>query len=171
MKVLFLDIDGVLNSARTCLAHGGYPHEFGPTHMAMFDTTAVALIRGLCKTAGVSVVVSSAWRITHTWQEIGAGLDLPTIDSTPRLVGPRGAEIQAWLDAHPSVTMYAIVDDDSDMLPEQAPNFVQTSGFEGLSFSNFERLCALFGVDKYDVGAPERMRIASAEKLEWKDAA
>lgn len=167
MKVLFLDIDGVLNSARTCIAHGGYPHDFGPEHMPMFDATAVALIRGLCEAADVNVVVSSAWRITHTWQEIGAGLNLPTIDSTPRLIGPRGAEIQAWLDAHPSVEMWAIVDDDSDMLPEQMSCFVKTSGFEGLSFADFEKLCALFGVNKYDVGAPQRMRIASAEKLDW----
>jgi hypothetical protein len=31
----------------------------------------------------------------------------------------RGEEIKAWLHQHPEVTRYAIVDDDSDMLPEQ----------------------------------------------------
>ena len=41
-KVLFLDIDGVLNSQRTCEAFGGpatggYPHGFDAPNMALFD--------------------------------------------------------------------------------------------------------------------------------------
>jgi hypothetical protein len=39
---------------------------------------------------------------------------------------PRGVEIQQWLDEHPDVTNYVILDDDSDMLEHQMKNFVVT---------------------------------------------
>ena len=112
MKVLFLDIDGVLNSARTAVAFNGYPHKFTPDHLQMFDTVSVNLIRGLCAKGGVSVVVSSAWRYSHGWDEIGRALELPTMDQTPSLCGTRGDEIADWLRRHPEVEQYAIVDDD-----------------------------------------------------------
>ena len=45
------------------------------------------------------------------------------IDRTPDLPGRlRGEEIEAWLAAHPEVEVYAILDDDTDMLPHQ-PHF------------------------------------------------
>ena len=169
MKVLFLDIDGVLNSARSCIANHGYPHGFEPDQLAMFDHIAVGLIRGLCAKGGVSVVVSSAWRILHHWDAIGRGLDLPTMDSTPRLVGERGKEIAAWLAAHPEVTQYAIVDDDDDMLPEQRPFFVRTNGMDGLMYADFEKLCSIFGVNVYDC-TPQRVRDGNTVKLIWEDA-
>lgn len=168
MKVLFLDIDGVLNSTRSCIAFHGYPFGLGAESLEMFDPIAVNMIRGLCAHAGVSVVVSSAWRITHHWDDIGKSLDLPTIDATPQLMGPRGNEIQAWLDAHPDVTQYAIVDDDADMLNSQLPRFVKTDINEGLSFSNFQHLCELFGVH-VDACTPQRIRTGKSVKLVWTD--
>ena len=169
MKVLFLDIDGVLNSARSCVANNGYPMNLTPHDLPMFDQVAVAMVRGLCARARVSVVISSAWRLTHHWDAIGRALDLPTMDRTPSLLGPRGREIEAWLTAHPQVREWAILDDDPDMLPEQLPRFVQTDGREGLSFANFERLCGLFGITVQDC-APQRIRTGNAERLVWEDA-
>lgn len=169
LKVLFLDIDGVLNSSRTAVACKGYPLELDGYHRAMFDDVAVGLIRGLCAKGGVSVVVSSAWRITHHWDAIGRALDLPTMDRTPLLLGTRGDEIQHWLDAHPEVTQYAIVDDDSDMLPSQHFNFVKTDGRNGLMWDDFTKLCAIFGIAAHDC-APTRIREGNTNKLIWEDA-
>ena len=45
----------------------------------------------------------------------------------------RGTEIKRWLDDHPEVTHYVILDDDNDMLEEQFEHFVQTSWTEGLN--------------------------------------
>lgn len=61
----------------------------------------------------------------------------------------RGKEIKAWLDKwdegtlrnapkhtsilNETVTAYAILDDDSDMLPEQMPNFFKTSWATGIT--------------------------------------
>ena len=52
----------------------------------------------------------------------------------PFVVNPRvtpGGRTGEWLSRHPEVERYAIVDDDSDMLPEQMPFFVRTSAETG----------------------------------------
>lgn len=149
MKVLFLDIDGVLNSHRTVYAFGGFAHGLSPEAVAMFDHVALALVRNLCRTSGAGVVLSSSWRKLHPWAQIGTALGLPIIDATPSLGTIRGAEIDAWLQLHPEVTHYAIVDDDSDMLPKQSAHFVQTNARDGLTMTNFEELCAILEADPW----------------------
>lgn len=163
LRVLFLDLDGVLNSHRSCLALGGLPHSLGADDLRLFDPLALAMVQALCDVGYLSVVVSSSWRILHHWDNIGRALNLPTIDATPRLGGVRGEEIALWLETPPMpVEAYAIVDDDSDMLPEQMPRFVQTKYSEGLSYANFEALCGLFGVNPYDCYLRARARVAEA---------
>lgn len=142
-KVLFLDIDGVLNSHRSCFAFGGFPHCFNETHMARFDHVAVGLVRRLCEETGASIVLSSTWRLMHSVHEVANGLNLPVFAATPELNGPRGKEIAAFLAEHPHITRYAIVDDDSDMLPEQMPFFVKTPHSDGLTFGAYKRLVEL----------------------------
>lgn len=144
MNVLFLDIDGVLNSVRSCCAHGGYPRTFEDDCLTKFDWTAVALIQRICNNSDVKVVVSSTWRKMFPYQEIGDALNLPVIGATKELSGIRGLEIKEWLDRHPEVIKYAIIDDDSDMLPEQKPFFVHTDGREGMSYANFKQLLEIF---------------------------
>lgn len=151
LKVLFLDLDGVLNSHRSVIAFGGMPR--GVMDQARWDTVAVGLVRGLCEAGGISIVLSSSWRILHNFADVGAVLDLPIVGATPRLLGCRGNEIAAWMIDHPEpIDAYAILDDDADMLPDQLGRFVQVSGFEGLSWANFTALCGLFGVDAFDCG-------------------
>lgn len=171
MRVLFLDIDGVLNSARTVVAFGGHPRGLEPEYLAMFDQVAINMLRGLCARADVQIVLSSAWRVTHDHAAVGQALGLPIFDRTPSLPLCRGGEIQAWLDSHQAtVTAYAIVDDDPDMLPEQLPFFVQTDANEGLSWAAFSKLCSLFGLNVYDC-APRRLGILASgqRRLVWED--
>lgn len=169
MKVIFLDIDGVLNSVRTAVAYGGYPHSLKPG--SGFDWVAIRMIRGLCEATGVRVVLSSAWRLNNDFRDVGKAFELPIIDRTPSLLGPRGIEIQAWLDAHPEVERFAILDDDSDMLDVQMPFFVKTDGFEGLTWACFLRLCEILGVDPYAGGPRARdWRNGSGQTLHWGDA-
>lgn len=167
-RVLFLDIDGVLNSSRTCVGLGGYPHDFSPGGMALVDTAALGLVRGLCRAGGVAIVLSSSWRTTHGFADVAAGLDLPVVDRTPSLCGTRGTEIADWLARHPGVERYAIVDDNSDMLPAQLPFFVHTDGREGLLWRDFEKLCSLFSVNPHDCSA-SRVRQHCPHGLIWPD--
>ena len=161
LRVLFLDIDGVLNSHRSCLALGGIPHGLDPASLKLIDPLALALLQALCEVAELSVVVSSSWRVLHHWDAIGRALDLPTIDATPRLGGIRGEEIAQWLANPPApVQAYAILDDDSDMLPDQMPRFVKTDYSEGLTFRNLRALCRLFGVSEFDCFPGRRAELA-----------
>jgi len=168
MKVLFLDIDGVLNSVRTCVAFGGYPMKL--EHIAAFDLVAIRLLHRLCDSAGVVVVLSSAWRLSHPFKEVGDALGLPIIDRTPSLPGPRGAEIAAWLAEHPEVETWAIVDDDADMLDGQLPRFVHTNGEDGMAWKDYAKLCEIFGANPYE-GEPRARHWRNGAKLDWSEAA
>lgn len=166
-KILFLDIDGVLNSAKTCCAFGGYP--MAMSHIAAFDQAAIRLIQRLCDSAGVQIVLSSAWRNDAEWETYGPALGLPIIGRTPSFLGPRGREIQKWLEDHPGVEQYAIVDDDGDMLTEQLPRFVHTNAEEGLTFADYRKLCELFDVSPWD-GKPRQRHWRTGQALDWSEA-
>jgi hypothetical protein len=147
MKVLFLDIDGVLNSERTRMALGGYPQDFAPAELEKFDWVAVLLIKRLCRETGAVVVMSSAWRNLFELKDFKENFDLPVIDRTPYLGSDayaagvcRGDEIAAWLKDHPEVTHYAIVDDYADMLEEQQEFFVLTTEQDGLRYNDYMML-------------------------------
>lgn len=152
LRVLFLDIDGVLNSKRTQVAFGDRPHDFSHFYRPKFDEVAITLIRKLCRLAGLSVVVSSSWKYYHSASEIAAGLQLDIMGVTPNVDGIRGLEIQKWLDEHPEVVQYAIVDDlpGDEFLFDQLGHLVISGDSNGLSFENFQKLCTLFEVNPYD---------------------
>jgi hypothetical protein len=52
----------------------------------------------------------------------------------------RGEEIKDWLDNHPEVEDYAILDDDSDMLPEQFVKFHHSDPWFGLNPNHLYRI-------------------------------
>lgn len=138
MKILFLDIDGVLNSTRSAVAFGGYPMNVEKPHMERFDHVAVALIKKICKDTGAKIVLSSVWRLYEGHMNMANALHLPIIDSTPeKLTALRGEEIAMWLRDHPEVEKYVIIDDDSDMLEDQMPYFVQTSHLNGFLYQDY----------------------------------
>lgn len=128
MKILFLDVDGVLNNAASA-AEG-------------IDLIAekVLLVARICEETGASIVISSTWRKLYSLDVLSEMLrrvglrSTPVIDVTPEFHnGHRGEEIQHWLDEHPDVTDFVIIDDDSDMLDKQKPFFVQTRWEMGLT--------------------------------------
>ena len=148
--ILFLDIDGVLNSNRTAYAFGGFP---SPSNIAntthRFDWVAVAMIHQLVA-KGVEIVLSSTWRLQppDRLAALTTALGFPLLDVTPYYPDAiRGVEIQQWLDAHPQYTVWAIVDDDADMLPSQQGRLVQTSTSDGLRMHEYLALTRLLGVD------------------------
>lgn len=152
MKVVFLDIDGVLNSQRTVLAFRGIPNTTANNGRALLDEVAIRLIGAIVKKAGAKVVLSSTWRKHDDWKIYGPDLDLPIIDKTPSLSsGVRGDEIADWLSRHPEVETYAILDDSDDMLEEQMPYFIRTSGFDGFTWANATLLAKLLLIEIYDI--------------------
>lgn len=149
IKIIFLDIDGVLN-----VIPQGFD-EFG----GIFHSQFVDNLTHIIEVTGAKIVISSSWRqsglefIKQMWEKRGYHGEV--IDVTPSLhltrggivfhsdklqrhptesVGgdsiPRGCEIEYWL-GHESenfglVESYCIVDDDSDFLYNQRNNLVIT---------------------------------------------
>ena len=144
MKILFLDIDGVINSTRTLLAFDAYPHNFDGSDAELFDWVAVGLIRKLCEKTGAKICLSSSWRLYFSPKECAEALNLPIIDKTGDH-STRGLEINAWLADHPEVETSAIVDDFDQFLESQQSRFVKTDEDEGLSYRNYKELVRILG--------------------------
>jgi hypothetical protein len=143
MKVLFLDIDGVLNSRKWYEANKeAIALESGIMYRAAveLDPAACALVNGLCTEFSLAIVISSTWRRLHTTREIqmmfaSRGLHAPIIGSTPQLrSGFRGQEIEEWLYDHPGIKKYVILDDDGDFIFGQP--LVQTDNRLGVTTTN-----------------------------------
>jgi hypothetical protein len=128
MKVLFLDIDGVLNRRGTVERCGPYTG----VDMAL----ANQFTDWLKKYPEVSVVLSSAWRLSFLEQYDGKehlhAAGIYWIDETPFLYDDRGCEIELWLKDRPWVTEFAILDDMNDM-GSVLPYLVQTETDIGLT--------------------------------------
>ena len=153
-KVLFLDIDGVLNTERQhdhCVEAGAaYVDNFGYA----FDPEAVTNLKKIVDETGTDIVISSSWKFwgLSTMQKLWVSRGLPgkVIDATPNNVSDemllsvdlslmdmpagKGSEIKEWLSTSgQAVTHYAILDDMDDMLPEQQSHFVQTDPRVGIT--------------------------------------
>lgn len=118
MKILFLDIDGVCNSGEWAAQGNNMWHGTDPN--------AVALVRRIIEETKCSVVLSSVWRMYPEARAVVKRDVCHFIDVTKDMQGgaqrnvvDRGVEVQEWLDRHPEVTQYAILDDDADFMPEQ----------------------------------------------------
>lgn len=143
MKVLFLDIDGVLNSEDYAKRyHKEHLQELGQ-HIFV-DPAAVELVRDLCETENVKLIISSSWRgfdLESTLKDLESYRDLRPIlkyvvGVTPRSVeGVRGEEIETTLRSWSGETIekYCIVDDDCDILHSQLGYFIQTDWVTGIT--------------------------------------
>lgn len=143
MKVIFLDIDGVLTSKASAMVQaldrGGLllmPH---PVH--------VAVLNAIILTVDARVVISSTWR--RHYQEMleelqKAGLKGEILGATPYLPGEqRGTEIQAWLNEHPEVESFVILDDDVDM-GDLREYLVKTDTQDGLLATHIPEVFKVF---------------------------
>jgi len=145
-KIVFLDIDGVLNSYRSVIAYGVYPID--NTSSENFDMVAVGLIREACKKCHAQIVLSSTWRLYRGWENLKTVLDLPIIDKTPKkLSSIRGEEIWLWLDEN-KVDKYVIVDDSTDILKCQQSYYVQVDPYEGLAWKDYAKILKILGIEE-----------------------
>jgi hypothetical protein len=110
MKVLFLDIDGVLNCAKT-----KNPRKFP----YVVDPKLLARLSGLLDRTGAKVVLSSSWRLDPIGIMAAKHWSVPFIDTCPDLPKrPRSEEILKWIAANPRVSRFAVIDDEDDELDD-----------------------------------------------------
>ena len=109
--------------------------------IANMDPNAVERIMRIVKETGAEIVVSSTWRFDDSICYKLRFMGIPQIYGiTPGTVKRyRGEEIKLWLDEHPEVTNYVIIDDDNDMLDEQDLHLVQTSWLTGITDYDVEK--------------------------------
>lgn len=145
MKVIFLDIDGVMNCYNK---DEKWKDRKDKEHM--IHDEMVQRLNHIIKETDCKLVLSSTWRKDPDWKEKmkNAGITQVFLGRTPSFSKEhsewqkknpekssiefmeRGKEIEEWLSINPyGVTRYCIIDDDSDMLPHQ--KHFKTSIFEG----------------------------------------
>ncbi len=150
-KVIFLDIDGVLNTR----LWGG---------QSSFDRDAVANLTEIIARTEAVIVISSSWKcleleeIRRLWQD--NKLPGKVIDITPDSVSDdvllntnlddldsfyiRGNEINEWLSLNKDeVSHYVILDDSNYFLPDQLNHLVKTDPAKGLSSTDKELAIAI----------------------------
>src|SRR6195952_3987096 len=110
MKVIFLDIDGVLNCNGTPNSRK-FPY--------VVDDKLLARLQKLIDATGAKVVLSSSWRCDPIGLLAAKHYGVPFIDICPdEPKDPRCNEVRAWLSDHPEVTRYAVIDDKNDRLDD-----------------------------------------------------
>lgn len=140
MKVLFLDIDGVLNHENhyKWLMETDEPTPLQRVYpYSEFNPESCKILNRIIDETECKIVLSSSWRLDgiHRMNMLFKHFGLPQIhDITPSLCERfgslcRGKEIDKWLSEHPEVIKYVIVDDDSDMEEHQLPYFVKTNPY------------------------------------------
>lgn len=156
MKVIFLDIDGVLNA----------PARTGSCRL-FFE--CVEQLNAVVKATGAKIVLSSTWRIAvhggsmtlggfeymlHTHGGIGLRIVGLTISddlcsncgqtirahecSACNLTITRGRQITAWLKSRSDVESYVAIDDEDDITSQGHP-LVRTNGKLGLTAEDASR--------------------------------
>ena len=161
-KIIFLDIDGVLNTKwwYTQMERNIPQDQYGYA----FDPKAVANLKRIVEETGADIVISSSWKsfgfseLEEMWTD--RGLPGKLIGVTPNSVSDellleadidsielfhiRGEEIKEWLIRHGKhVNSYAIIDDMDNMLPEQQSHFVHTNPVVGITEEDAEKAIAI----------------------------
>lgn len=144
MKVIFLDIDGVLNCYTTKERING---------ILFVDPRKIAMLKEIVDATGANIVLSSTWRLGRlaqgaARQEFDALVEemvkfgLSFYGYTPSLpCGYRGDEIAEWIikeSEKNTIDRFVILDDDGDLKPYKS-RWIQTTWEKGLNQKHVRR--------------------------------
>jgi len=161
MNVIFLDVDGVLNTGRDRKLLKKREGISSDDAQFIFDVIAMRHLKELAFKHDAKIVISSTWRYEKDKEEdrywnvlMGTlkayQLDDKVIGVTPDLRGKynticcRSHEIKAWLnECHVQVDNYVILDDDANLFHEEDNHLVLTdddNGFDKVSFELADKI-------------------------------
>jgi len=142
MKIIFLDIDGVLCTDKSvALPKLPFPEDFYMpfrTGWDRLDVQCIERLNTIVKKSNAKIVISSSWRVSCENEQqfkylvdylYFEGIRADIIDRTPthsilkynglweigERITNRKIEIQQWLDDHTDIESFVILDDDCDM--------------------------------------------------------
>lgn len=173
-KLLFLDIDGVLNtlmiydkpigSRRASVARGRFYYDIcSSSDLRVSNTQAVMWLNKLCIENDLDIVISSCWIIGHTLDEIrqclyNSGLfkDINIIGfSHNSMLSNRGECIEQYIN-HNNIDLnkavILILDDDSDMHGKEVDftcYLVQCNNYVGFTFNEYNKANNILELQKY----------------------
>lgn len=143
MKVIFLDIDGVLNHDNYYGTDEFMLHDrFKPNSQICRDT--VQLLNHFIEDTKCKVVITSTWRLGRTITELQKLLDNKgftgiVVGKTENLsrmhhtIMCRGKEIQKYLNDNPDITQCVIFEDDMDDMIEVLSHTIFVNPTTGLT--------------------------------------
>lgn len=154
MKVIFLDVDGVLNS-NDYIEYTSKNNVKGI--LEEIDPQKIDMLKQVLNITGAKIVVSSSWRNIRKFEKLrelfflyGIRLD----KKTPLIGNNRGLEIKQYLKEHANIEQYIILDDEVfDSFDEELTNNLiltkedqnDTSYGEGLQFKHINQIIERFG--------------------------
>ena len=140
-KLIFLDVDGVLNSDTYWMSLDE-EEKYSLRHL---DRNAIKKLKRIVDKTGAEIVVSSTWRKFKEDMDVLSDslyvYGLSVMSKTPVLYNKeRGDEISAWFESHPDFkdAVYVILDDDADMNVHM-DRLVKTDYRYGLTDSKAEK--------------------------------
>lgn len=143
MKIIFLDVDGVLNNA--CWARKMYDEGVHVYADDLLYDPSIKQLKRLIDATNAKVVLSSSWRnhpdaMKHLATQLAA-YNIFVYGVTPNVGPQRGDDISEWLANHP-IDNYVILDNDSDMTVHM-DHLVKTDFETGLQYTHVDRAIAL----------------------------
>ena len=141
MKIIFLDIDGVVNCISTKERFNG---------LIGVEQEKITLVKQIVEATDAKIVLSSTWRLDWLWFNEGKSVNLDSFNylkkefakqgleffgATPSHKDSwRGREIQEWLDTTTEkIDGYVVIDDDTyDIAKEHRGHLLTTSWRHGL---------------------------------------
>ena len=168
-KIIFLDLDGVLNTANY---YDRLQHEHLPTEDifgTLFDPKAVEQLSHIIDSTNAQIVISSSWRYSGIvnmramWkarQLPGEIYDITSLhvaddyiqsqmennpndfDLYDAMILAREMEIALWLEEHPEVTNYVILDD-LDSFRQHEAHLVKINPKTGITNDDAEQVITI----------------------------
>jgi hypothetical protein len=111
MRIVFLDIDGVLVTRRSFFVRKG--------NLPTAGAGCVEALNHITAATGASIVVSSSWRREMTLDQLRSvladwGVQAQIVDVTSDGLRNRGAQIEEWIARNGLVESFVILDDQAD---------------------------------------------------------
>ena len=112
LKIIFLDINGVLNSTGSAEAFGT---------RSELDPVSMGLLRRLVVKTDARIVITSSWRLDHSFSELrqifraagGRRLEKRILDVTGAPSKPRSSQIYDWMSINKLNGAYVVLDDEA----------------------------------------------------------
>ena len=141
MKVIFLDVGGVLNSVQDRFS------------WTLESDKHLILLACIVRRTNAKIVVSSSWRnydLLDTLKERLNDFSMSVYDRTSYSEhGIRGLEIKEWLDNHSDIESFVILDDEDFDIAQYFPkNLVKTNTKIGLQKKDAEKRIAILSSEK-----------------------